>query len=130
MYRGPNPLEASLEANAIDLLIKTNSLLQELGVDHTLMTSGYRSPEHNAKIGGMPKSNHCKALAIDLDDTDRYIGNKIMTNLKVLISRGMAMESLAYCVTAKGTKWVHLQAVVPRSGNTVFVPYEGGPRYV
>lgn len=29
------------------------------------ITSGYRSPKHNADIGGAPNSYHCKGLAVD-----------------------------------------------------------------
>lgn len=31
-----------------------------------VMTCGYRSPEHNANIGGAPDSAHCKGLAVDV----------------------------------------------------------------
>ncbi len=129
-YRGATPLSDDLETNATDLLIKVNSLLQELGVSDVHVTSGYRTPEHNLKIGGALKSNHCKAQAIDLKDDDRAIGNRIMTNLKVLISRGLHMESLDYCVTSQGHKWIHLQSVAPQSKSTVFIPYSGAVRYV
>ena len=33
----------------------------------TIITSGYRSPELNAKIGGSSKSQHCKGQAVDLE---------------------------------------------------------------
>ena len=29
------------------------------------ITSGYRSPEHNAKVGGAPKSKHVEGIAAD-----------------------------------------------------------------
>lgn len=31
-----------------------------------VITSGYRSPEHNAKVGGVANSQHIKGLAVDL----------------------------------------------------------------
>ena len=33
----------------------------------TIITSGYRSPELNAKIGGSSKSQHCKGEAVDIE---------------------------------------------------------------
>ena len=33
----------------------------------TIITSGYRSPDLNAKIGGSSKSQHCKGQAVDLE---------------------------------------------------------------
>lgn len=33
----------------------------------TIITSGYRSPELNAKIGGSSRSQHCKGEAVDIE---------------------------------------------------------------
>ena len=44
----------------------------------TIITSGYRSPELNAKIGGSSKSQHCKGQAIDIDDVYGYKTNAEM----------------------------------------------------
>ena len=33
----------------------------------TIITSGYRSPDLNAKVGGSSKSQHCKGQAVDLE---------------------------------------------------------------
>lgn len=35
-----------------------------------IINSAYRSPEHNAKIGGSPNSSHLKGLAVDIKCTD------------------------------------------------------------
>lgn len=127
-YRGPHPLDTLREERAADLLIKVNSLLQELGITSVTVTSGYRTPAHNAAVGGAAHSNHCLALAIDLADNDRQIGGKLMTNLGILKRRDLYIESLAYCETLHNTKWLHIQSRPPRSGNTVFQPYSGLPR--
>ena len=34
------------------------------------INSAYRTPEHNAKIGGKPNSSHLKGLAVDISATD------------------------------------------------------------
>ena len=34
------------------------------------INSAYRSPEHNAKIGGKPNSSHLRGLAVDISVTD------------------------------------------------------------
>ena len=31
-----------------------------------VITSGFRSPDHNAAVGGVPESSHTKGLAVDL----------------------------------------------------------------
>ena len=39
------------------------------------INSGYRTPEHNAKVGGTPNSSHLKGLAADIkcvNSTDRF----------------------------------------------------------
>lgn len=124
-YFGENKVTDEIERAAGELLTKVNSLLQEMKVSSVVVTSGYRSPEHNAKIGGAKNSLHCRGQAIDLLDSDRALGNKIMQALDSLRSRGMAMEDLRYCVKANGAKWVHLQSRLPGSGNVVFIPYAG-----
>lgn len=35
-----------------------------------LVNSGYRSPEHNAKVGGVPNSYHVQGLAADIRPKD------------------------------------------------------------
>lgn len=34
------------------------------------INSAYRSPKHNAKVGGSPNSSHLKGLAVDISCTD------------------------------------------------------------
>lgn len=34
------------------------------------INSAYRTPEHNAKIGGKPNSSHLKGIAVDISVTD------------------------------------------------------------
>tara|TARA_B100000424_G_scaffold755_1_gene632 strand:- start:409 stop:876 length:468 start_codon:yes stop_codon:yes gene_type:complete len=50
----------------------------------TIITSGYRSPELNAKIGGSSRSQHCKGEAVDIEclkatteEVSRYIHDNL-----------------------------------------------------
>ncbi len=43
-----------------------------------IATSGLRSPEHNAEVGGSPTSSHLKGLAIDLATPDSKTRYKIL----------------------------------------------------
>jgi len=118
-------LDLILISSAKDLLIKVNSLLEELGCDSVTMTSGYRDPTHNSAIGGAPNSKHTKAQAIDIADNDRVIGQKLLMRMDLLRARGCAIEDLNYCVLKNGNKWIHIQSVLPSSGRSVFIPYSG-----
>jgi hypothetical protein len=44
-----------------------------------VITCGYRSPEHNAEIGGVPNSAHTKGMAVDIKaPQDPFIREKLM----------------------------------------------------
>lgn len=59
------PVPDSLKANATTLMINLQVLRDYLGEPLSVL-SGYRSPSHNAKVGGKPNSLHLKAMAADL----------------------------------------------------------------
>jgi hypothetical protein len=101
--------------NAIRLLHRINLLREELGTPLSV-TSGYRSPEHNKRIGGSPNSNHTQCLAIDIADGNGKLKARLMANNnELLIKFGLYMED------PKDTpSWAHLQIVPPKSGNRVF----------
>lgn len=46
-----------------------NEIRSEFGKP-VIVTSGYRSPSHNAKVGGVPNSYHTKGMAADLRPED------------------------------------------------------------
>jgi zinc D-Ala-D-Ala carboxypeptidase len=44
-----------------------------------VLTCGYRTPEHNAEIGGVPNSSHCKGMAADIKaPADQQMREKLM----------------------------------------------------
>lgn len=47
-----------------------------------ILTCGYRSPEHNAEIGGVPDSAHTKGMAADIKaPQDHSMREKLMWSL-------------------------------------------------
>ena len=63
--------DGNMDANFLHKLDKA----RELAGMPFIINSAYRSPEHNAKIGGRPNSSHLKGLAVDIacnKSTDRF----------------------------------------------------------
>lgn len=58
--KGDGTLDIDLEA-----LLKLDLLRREMGAP-LIINSAYRSPEHNHKIGGSPKSQHVEGKAFDI----------------------------------------------------------------
>ena len=59
----------------LDFLAKLDEA-RELANIPFKINSAYRSPEHNAKIGGKPNSSHLRGLAVDIsvkDSRTRFI---------------------------------------------------------
>jgi uncharacterized protein YcbK (DUF882 family) len=48
-----------------ELIAKLDKVRAEFGESITI-TSGYRSPAHNAKVGGAPTSTHCNGKGADI----------------------------------------------------------------
>lgn len=88
-------------------LLKAVNILREKYGSPMFVTSGYRSPEHNASIGGAKSSNHCKCSAVDFIDTDGSLKEFCRHNdYEILKEAGLWMES------GEVTKnWLHVQIV-------------------
>ncbi len=115
-YFGQNTVEPEVAERAAELLAKVNEFLSHYQGE-VRMTSGYRSPEHNAKIGGAKASHHMTGQAIDIADYDKSLAKICLLKADVLDSLGL------YCEDMRATKnWVHFQTVRPKSGNRFFIP--------
>lgn len=63
--RDGNPVPAAYYENAKAICARADKLREKAG--HPLVVNcGYRTPEHNKKVGGAPKSQHLTASALDL----------------------------------------------------------------
>ena len=50
-------------------LLRLDEAIERAGIPF-IINSAYRTPEHNAKIGGKPNSSHLKGLAVDISVTN------------------------------------------------------------
>ena len=116
-YLGKTPLSSlspECIANMNTLIPAINELMDRYG-EQFIMTSGFRNPEHNKKVGGSPNSNHCKAAAIDIADGDGKLNKWLKLHPEIL------QELSLYCEERQGG-WQHIQCISPRSGKRWFFP--------
>lgn len=111
-----------IQENAARLVKCVNSLfteIEELTKKEIKLniTSGWRPFKYSKEIGTSIHSNHRKGLAIDIADIGNKKYNLLEAHLELLKSRGMAIEH-----KSATRSWLHLQIVLPKSGNTIFYP--------
>ena len=71
-----------------------------------IISSGYRTPEHNADVGGVNNSAHCTGHAIDLVVNDNMVAGSI---LKGLYSVGLTRIGLYFIKGFDGVmSWSHI----------------------
>jgi len=75
----------------VDFLAKLDEAREFAGIPF-IINSAYRSPEHNAKIGGKPNSSHLRGLAVDIKAND---SRTRFTVLNALISVGFNRIGIA-----------------------------------
>jgi hypothetical protein len=94
---------SNLEGNLQGLLLALNRFRAAYGKP-MIVNSGYRSPEHNASVGGRPGSAHVLCQAADFRDPTGSLASFCLENVQLLEHCGLWLESPSY---TKG--WVHLQ---------------------
>lgn len=106
------PLE--LEANLADLLHKIN-ILRGIYGQPMIINSGYRTPDHNRRIGGARNSAHLYCQAVDFRDLSGKLKDWLMQNICVLEELGLWLED-----PSKTAGWCHVQTRPAKS--RVFIP--------
>ena len=102
----------------ISNLMELRARLNQLGFKPPrVVTCTYRSPEHNARVGGAKKSSHLTGCACDIADADSKLADYIMTNQELLEECDLYAEDFDSTPTC-----VHLQSVPPKSGRRIFKP--------
>lgn len=77
----------------------------------TRITSGYRSPELNRAVGGVPDSQHTRGEAADIHISDMEVGRKIFD----FISRNTDFDQLLFERRVKGgCRWLHVSYTTRR----------------
>jgi hypothetical protein len=114
-----------VKENALDLSIKINACLHELGEDD-IVSSGFRTSLANAKTPGAAEhSQHMHGNAGDL--TKHSIGVRLKKDYQekkersLLVRHDLYMEDPDYTIT-DSMDWTHLQRVPPKSGKRIFIP--------
>lgn len=108
----------TLPDGVISNLMELRARLNQLGFKPPrVFTCTYRSPEHNAKVGGAKKSNHLTGCACDIADSDGKLKDYIRMNIELLEECDLYVEDFDSTPT-----WVHLQSVSPKSGRRIFKP--------
>jgi len=67
----------------VDFLAKLDEAREFAGIPFVI-NSAYRSPEHNAKVGGKPTSSHLKGLAVDIKAKDSTTRGIILDALRMV----------------------------------------------
>lgn len=117
-------LTPEIRANASDMVLRVNALLQASGLDKRV-ASGWRPPAVNsATVGAAVRSKHMDGNACDLLDGDGTLDSWCMANLKELERIGLWLEHPSATKTKDrfGEGWCHVQRLPPKSGRRVFYP--------
>lgn len=108
----------TLPDGIISNLMELRARLNQLGFKPPrVFTCTYRSPEHNARVGGAKKSSHLTGCACDIADVDCKLKDYLRTNPVLLAECDLYAEDFDSTPT-----WVHLQSVPPKSGRRIFKP--------
>lgn len=124
------PLTPEMEENLAKLITAITPIRIAYGKPWVI-SSCYRPAGINQSVGGAKASAHMMCQAIDIVDKDGKLADWILNNLDFVKSCGiLGIEDPRYTVVVdKSGKriggWLHLDIRGVKSGNFVFIPYQG-----
>src|SRR5262245_48763736 len=83
------------------------------------VTSGYRSPALNTRIGGAANSQHVEGKAADIQSG----GMSVLDLFKAVIRLGLPFDQVIYEAKNKTTKWVHVSHSMPARGQILVAEF-------
>lgn len=120
MRNSNTPTPEHLE-NLKHLASQMEQVREILGGNPIIITSGYRNPEVNRAVGGVPNSSHAQGQAVDFHcysfGSDYEVANAIAAS-------NLQFDQLIYEVGRNGGTWVHL-GFGPRMRRQVFTEKKG-----
>lgn len=81
------------------------------------ISSGYRGPELNARIGGAKKSQHMEGKAADIQSH----GMSVLELFKAVIRLGLPYDQVIYEAKNRTSKWVHVSHDPGRARGAILV---------
>lgn len=119
-----NKTDQTIESNIRRLVETLLDPIREKWGKPIQITSGYRCPLLNSKLGGSKTSKHKEGLAADLDAGTNNDNRKLA---QMIASMGIVFDQL---IDEKGYQWVHVGLATPGQKNRQEILRYNGKGYV
>lgn len=119
-----NKTDQTIESNIRRLVETLLDPIREKWGKPIQVTSGYRCPLLNCKLGGSKTSKHKEGLAADLDAGTNDDNKKLA---QMIASMGIVFDQL---IDEKGYQWVHVGLATPGQKNRQEILRYNGKGYV
>ena len=102
----PNVPTAEAEANLVRLATEVLVPIREAWQSPIYITSGYRSPELNRKVGGEATSYHLRGMAADITAKSVFYNTALYTEIRILHAKGLIR--LTECYMERQGLYIHV----------------------
>ena len=86
------------------------------------ITSGYRSPELNAAVGGAANSQHVTGEAVDISTRNRTANQRLFATL-------VSLGNFDQLIWEKGGEWIHVSHKADAANRGQMLAYDGSKYY-